>query len=855
MPFTPAAPPRETVSKKTYSPEQLAEDFGSGAGVAREGVRALYGAISSAASPEALSLFRRWKALFGGACGRDARATAGRLEPLAEAYGVEGGRGLRPAELLFAVQTYYALFLKLLAAEAAAFFRGLPSPLPTLTRAVGEGLRRETEDLERGGIFRRLKIRNFPGGDPFSWHAFERDESLEQLVRALAARLGGYDPGTLGGEGAGGRDLLKKLYQQLLPKCVRRDLGEFYTPDWLAEHVLEQLGYEGDPGARLLDPACGSGTFLVSAINRVRARHGRDRGRAASGGGELCRRILSNVVGFDLNPLAVLAARTNYLIALGGTTPEGGEVEIPVYLRDSVLTAPSGAAAERFDYVAGNPPWVRWSRLPEAYRQEVWPLWKGFGLFGAKGFMARLATAELDFSMLFLYACAGRYLKRGGRLGFVITLEVFKSKSAGRGFRRLRVGDGPHLSVLRVDDMVALNPFDAGNKTSTVVLQKGRKTRYPVPYIRWKPEAGWVPDFRTLKEALSHASTSEQSAAPSTDDPTSPWQTAGLQERRVFEKLRGAGAYRARRGMSSDPYGVYHVEVLKTFGGGRVLIRNLHDRGKAAVPCVTRRVEAEHLFPAVRGRDLERWGYSISTAVVCPNRSPRREDIVGESEMRRTAPRTYAYLHEFKDILLSRATLWAFYGRDTTLDRLPADGRDHYHRGVRKAGRRGSVVQEILVPFYVMRDLGPYTFGTPKVVWGRMAGSIRAAVVGEGKIGETPKPVLPLDTTAFVAAASAEEAHYLCALLNSRLINEAVASFSAAGRGFAAPSVIKSLGLFRFDRSNGVHAELARLSARCHRLKSDAAGGLKTLEEEIDRLALKLWGVGPAEFDAVSQED
>jgi hypothetical protein len=840
----------ETVSKKTYSPEQLAEDFGSGAETAREGVRALYESICSAARPEALALFRRWEVLFAGVCGCD--AAAGRLGRLAEAYGVEGGRRLKAAELLFAVQTYYALFLKLLAAEAASFFRGLPSPLPTLARAGGGELRRETEDLERGGIFRRLSVENFPGGDPFSWYVFEWNGRVEEFVRALAARLRVYDPATLCGDAAGGRDLLKKLYQQLLPKSVRRGLGEYYTPDWLAEHVLDQLGYEGDPGARLLDPACGSGTFLVAAINRVRARYGRD--RAASGEGGLCRRILSNVVGFDLNPLAVLAARTNYLIALRGLTPEGGGVEIPVHLRDSVQAARSGAA-ERFDYVAGNPPWVRWSRLPEAYRQEVWPLWKEFGLFGSKGFMARLATAELDFSMLFLYACAGRYLKDAGRLGFVITLEVFKSKSAGAGFRRFRVGGGPHLSILRVDDMVALNPFDAGNKTSTVVLRKGRETRYPVRYVKWRPEAGWVPDFRALGEALNHASTTEQTAAPSTDDPTSPWQTAGSHARAVFERLRGAGAYRARRGMSSDPYGVYHVEVLRALKGGRVLIRNLHDRGKAEVPRVARRVEAEHLFPAVRGRDLERWGHSINTAVVCPNRSPRREDIVGEAEMRARAPGTYAYLREFKDILLSRATLWAFYGRDTTLARPPAGGRDHYYRAVRKAGRRGSVVQEILVPFYVVRDLGVYTFQTPKVVWGRMAGSIRAAVVGEGEIGEVTRPVLPLDTTAFVAAASAEEAHYLCALLNSRLVNEAVASFSAAGRGFAAPSVVKSLGLVGFDGANEVHAELARLSARCHRLKRAASSGLKTLEGEIDRLALKLWGVRPAEFDAASRED
>ena len=53
---------------------------------------------------------------------------------------------------------------------------------------------------------------------------------------------------------------------------------------------------------------------------------------------ELLPKILNNVVGFDLNPLAVMAARTNYLIALREILRFGGEIEIPVYLCDSIMT-------------------------------------------------------------------------------------------------------------------------------------------------------------------------------------------------------------------------------------------------------------------------------------------------------------------------------------------------------------------------------------------------------------------------------------------------------------------------------------------------------------------------------------
>jgi len=64
--------------------------------------------------------------------------------------------------------------------------------------------------------------------------------------------------------------LLKKLYQYLVPPEVRHSLGEYYTPDWLAELVLEEVGYDGHNHERLLDPACGSGTFLVFAIQKFK---------------------------------------------------------------------------------------------------------------------------------------------------------------------------------------------------------------------------------------------------------------------------------------------------------------------------------------------------------------------------------------------------------------------------------------------------------------------------------------------------------------------------------------------------------------------------------------------------------
>ena len=116
-----------------------------------------------------------------------------------------------------------------------------------------------------------------------------------------------FDPTTLSVDPAESRDLLKQLYQQLFPKSVRHDLGEYYTPDWLADFVLDEVGYDGNPEKRLLDPACGSGTFLVMALNRVKAWFSENRHSCGFGEADLLQKVLTNVIGFDLNPLAVMA--------------------------------------------------------------------------------------------------------------------------------------------------------------------------------------------------------------------------------------------------------------------------------------------------------------------------------------------------------------------------------------------------------------------------------------------------------------------------------------------------------------------------------------------------------------------
>jgi len=338
--------------RKPLDVEHLLSDFGPRSQLTVELVRALYNkVIGLEEDSRAKLLFNDWARLFRQATGYRPEELE-ELPQLAREYGIQGT--INYDALIFSIHTYYALLLKLIAAEivylygGGKFYRSYIAELDDAYSRRGlEGLKEALQDLESGGVFKRLmNIENFLEGDYFSWYLDVLDKDLADLIAELARRLADYEVATPQLEPEFARDLLKRLYQNLVPSDLRHRLGEYYTPDWLANYLLNEVGLslesllkmgEEDPlkplELRVLDPACGSGTFLVLYISRLR-RYAEEHFLQDT----LVSYVLKNVVGFDLNPLAVLTARTNYLMAIADLlTYVTGSIEIPVYLADSIM--------------------------------------------------------------------------------------------------------------------------------------------------------------------------------------------------------------------------------------------------------------------------------------------------------------------------------------------------------------------------------------------------------------------------------------------------------------------------------------------------------------------------------------
>lgn len=180
--------------------------------------------------------------------------------------------------------------------------------------------------LLTGDKFAEAGLHGVVEADFFDWVL--EIEGGDTFIRTLAKRLMRFAWTDVN------QDVLKILYENIIGTETRKRLGEYYTPDWLAEVVVAKVVPE-PLKTRVLDPSCGSGTFLFHAVRNYIA--------AAEAFGHSVADTLTNltrhVIGMDLHPVAVTLARVTYILAIGRSRlidPNRGSIQIPVYLGDSM---------------------------------------------------------------------------------------------------------------------------------------------------------------------------------------------------------------------------------------------------------------------------------------------------------------------------------------------------------------------------------------------------------------------------------------------------------------------------------------------------------------------------------------
>lgn len=713
--------------------------------------------------------------------------TAALLHEFGLAPGPEEERPHQVQQLFFVIQTYFTLLLKLVIRD--------------ILSCPGSS----DEDLILGRFAQARGIKNYCGPDWYCWPLFEPTEQIAPLLRGLEEAVAPYktQESTAGFVRRHDRDCLKQMYHALIPKPLRHALGEFYTPDWLARLTWQEAMtlQEGAalPTLRVLDPTCGSGTFLFEAITEKRKA------------GASLAQILDSVAGIDINPLAVLTAKTNYLLGVLDLLETEQSIQLPIFQAD-VLHLPE-LPIPKADLMVGNPPWVNWEYMPEPYRLKSQHLWLEYGLFLPRG--KGLRFAKEDISILITYLAADRLLDERGLLAFVIRQGAFKSAQNTAGFRRFQLPGGQGLKVLQVADLSKIRVFDhALGSTALFFARKGESTTYPVPYHLWekrdKELRSTIKPHSSLEDVLAQVQVRWQQAMPSSaEDITSPWVTAEDHQLDSFSNILGQNQYKARTGVfTGGANGVYWLNIAGQ-EDGLVLIENITRRAKRKPPCVQAFLEPDYIFPLILGRNVRQWRVTYDSYILCPHTAQSKLWPVPGAQLAQTCPNTFAYLSSFRE----------------TLDR-----------------RKGFASWEKEIQqkeFHAVLKVGPYTFSQYKVVWRYIASRFLCAVISwvdDPWLGR--KMALPNEKIMYISTDCEDEAYYLCGLLSSTPISQCIQSYMNPTSISA--HVLGKLNIPHFDPGDPDHLQIAQLCKQGH-----LCGETALYLAQIDIIVRRLYHLPP----------
>jgi len=788
------------------------------------------------------------------------------------------GEGVGTEEL-FLRHTYLATLAKLLASVV------FPQP------AVGG-----ERDVLTGAYFQGLGIENFVEEDLFAWLLHPKIESSAlRLLRHLRSQLGQYEPAGFS------EDVLKGLYQELVDPQMRHDLGEFYTPDWLAEYMLRQtLGKH--PDLRMLDPACGSGTFLFLAVRLVTDLLAKRRWSKT----RILEHVQQSVVGIDVHPLAVLIARTNFLLAAAPLLrARAGRFSVPVYLGDALMyrsvvgTMPMPdvpvevdgetllfperlkgdpslfdevvarlvyeaerqddgrdpfrdylrtkefSARERgmlmasfealarlftagrdsvwrfvirnlvrpymlskgepFDLVIGNPPWLslRYIRSPD-YQAFVKRRTRELGI---KPRGAPLVT-QLELATLFFADAANHYLRNTGIIAFVMPRSVLVARQH-QEFTKFYFA-WFDVRCEKVVDLEGVEPLF--NVPACVLIgRKGQRTIYPVP--------------RTLASGrLPRKNASWQEAQPHLTFTESEWQPQA--------PLAGASDYlhRFRQGATIVPRRLWFVRPVVDpklgFDATAPLVES--DLAVQAKPPwdsidMRGRVESQFVFASVLSADI----LPFVCAPLRPVVLPLMFDAGGRPRLLtalEAANRGHPLLSEW---MRQAEGHWAALGRGA--ERTPTVGRRlDFGRGLTAQFRRDR-------RYWVL-----YAASATYLAAAVLDTDRGVVLAADG--GPMLAAGLAVDAKVYwYATDSREEALYLCAWLNSPVVDAAIKSRQS--RGLFGPRDIHKLPLElplpRFNPKHARHLEMARCAEEAAAKAAAIAPSVKTRSLGALRRALR----------------
>ena len=330
--------PAENISPTA---ENLERHFGNNSDVFRASNLLLQEAYEAHCNDPTVAIKRRlWQDLLQVALGKDA-ATAG-----------------NESDWLFIRHTYITSLIALIMQQQL---------LGDVARHASD----QPDELLKGRILaEQSDLHGIIDADLFTWPTEVKESPyLREIARVVEQFDWRQNPA----------EVAPTLYQNVITQEERKKLGEYYTPRWLAKEITEAV--VDDPlNQRVLDPACGSGTFIETAVERILS-HAEELSAT-----ETLRKLQENVVGIDIHPVAVQLAKATWVMAAADTIRAArvedvgtGAVSAPIYLGDSMqlrydtgtLSASQSIELETREKLPDQPDPITFSIPKELARQQT----------------------------------------------------------------------------------------------------------------------------------------------------------------------------------------------------------------------------------------------------------------------------------------------------------------------------------------------------------------------------------------------------------------------------------------------------------------------------------------------------
>lgn len=625
-------------------------------------------------------------------------------------------------------------------------------------------------------------------------------------------------------------DPLRDLIREIIPEEVRHILGAVYTPDWLVEHTLDRFEPDYSEGS-FLDPACGTGVFLLKVINEMS-----ERGLSSA-------EIVDRAVGVELSPMDTLISRFNYVWLLDDLGLSTEVESIPVYNTDFVLGLVAGSEegqqtlgsfnksqslkfvypdsnnntidninsniekkfaenqlyvynnASPFDYIVGNPPWIAWENHGETYRNAIAQRWENKGLFTQSGWRSKVAAGKTDISSMFVYEAVSGYLKQDGIISFLLPINLFKNPSGGEGFRRFKTKDDKKFSPILVEDLNSCQAFkNRTTSTCIAVFKNGSSPDYPVPYYLWTENSN-----ESRKDDPSSFNVIEQVGQPAHRESTSSWINGSPEFVSACEKFTGSNQYTARSGVNTGgANGLFHLKILKELEDD-YRITNHSPRARKNPGDYEGLIEKELVRPLVKGSDVSSFSVEPSQHIFLPYCEDNPKKAIPQGKIKENYPKSYEFVSFFEEFLKNRSEFGRWGGGE----------------------------------FYKLFRIGPYTFADHKVVWQQtgISTGIQSGVISNNSyLPDQKVPLIPVEDL--------DEAHYICGIMNSSFISTVLDSYLMID---ASPGIMDSLNIPGWEKSE-LQNEIANISQYMHDESTDV-----DLISELDDLVAELYNLSPAE--------